>query len=73
MEILDRLKTETPKFFKGVQKLGVVLLAIGVGLKTAPEGVAIPDLVVKLSGYLATAGFIMSTVASFAKVDSPSK
>lgn len=71
MEIIDRIKSKTPKFFKGVQKLGAALMTIGVGLLAAPENIHTPEIVVKLSGYIATAGFIMSTVASFAKVDSP--
>lgn len=70
-ELIKRLQSETPKFFKGVRKFGYYLMGVSAGIALAPDNIHIPELVEAISGYLATAGFIMSTVATFAKVDKP--
>ena len=70
-ELIKRFKSETPKFFKNVRAFGIYLMTTSAALMLVPEGVHLPELVVKIAGYAATAGFIMSTVATFAKVDSP--
>lgn len=68
-EILDRLRADTPIFFQYVRAFGIYLMGISASILVAPEGIHIPDLVIQIAGYAATAGFIMSTIASFAKDD----
>lgn len=63
MNILDRVKSPTPKFWKKVQKVGIALGAIGGTLITLP--VALPAGIVTLAGYLTAIG---ATVAAVSQV-----
>lgn len=51
----------TPKFFKKLRMIGLALAAIGATILAAP--VALPAIVVKIGGYLAVAGSVMSGVS----------
>lgn len=68
-EIMKRFKSETPVFFKNIRSFGIYLMGVSATLLATPKGIHIPDFVIQLAGYAATAGFIMSTVATLAKVD----
>jgi hypothetical protein len=60
-EITDRLKGKTPKFWKTIQKIGIVAGAVGTVLITAP--VSMPISLVSVGGYLVTAGGITAALA----------
>jgi hypothetical protein len=66
-EIIQRVLTPTPKFFKTLRNIGLVLAAVSTAIITAP--VALPAVVVTVAGYLAVAGAIASAVSQ-AAVDS---
>jgi hypothetical protein len=64
MNIKERINAPTPKFFKKVRNIGLVLAAISATLLTTP--VALPVVVVKVAGYLAVAGSVASAVSQTA-------
>lgn len=66
MNIKQRVEAPTPKFFKKVRNIGLVLAAISATLLTAP--VALPAVIVKVAGYLAIAGSVASAVSQTATV-----
>ena len=61
MNIVERVQSPTPRFFKKLRNISLVLAAIGGTLLTAPVGV--PAIIVKLAGYLAVAGGVGSAVS----------
>jgi hypothetical protein len=67
MEIVKRLKSPTPKFFKKVRNLGLVLTAIGTGIIGAP--VVLPFAIASIGGYLVLGGTIAAGVAQLTKED----
>jgi amino acid permease len=67
MEIVKRLKSPTPKFFKKVRNLGLALTAIGTGIVAAP--VALPVAIATIGGYLVLGGTISAGVAQLTKED----
>ena len=54
----------TPSFFKKTRNTGLALAAISASILAAP--VALPAVLVKLAGYLAVAGGVMSSVSQTA-------
>lgn len=67
--LLKRLSSETPKFWRKALKLGITLTAISAGLLVAPDGIEVPEMVQKVAGYLATAGFVLTVVAKATTTD----
>lgn len=67
MNILDRIIAPTPKFFKKVRTLGLVLAAVSASLLAAP--VALPAVVVQIAGYLAVAGGVATAVSQVATME----
>jgi hypothetical protein len=63
-QIVNRLKKPTPTFFKRIRNIGLALAAVSATILASP--VALPVLVVKIAGYLAVAGGVMSTVSQTA-------
>ncbi len=63
-KIINRMQKPTPAFFKKVRNIGLVLAAIGASVIAAP--VALPSVLVKLAGYLALAGGVMSAISQSA-------
>lgn len=61
MNIIKRLKAPTPKFFKVLRNIGLVLAAVGSSVVTAP--IAMPVAIATLGGYLAVAGGVLSAVS----------
>lgn len=61
MNIIKRVKTPTPKFFKVLRNVGLALVAVGGTILTAP--VALPVIVTSVAGYLAVAGGVISAVS----------
>ncbi len=65
-QIIDRAKAPTPKFFKVLRNIGLIMAGIGTVLLTAP--VALPAAVVTVGGYLVTAGGVATAVSQFTNI-----
>ena len=61
MNVIKRAKAPTPKFFKLLRNIGLVMAAVGGSIVTAP--IVLPLTVVTLGGYLAVAGGVLSAVS----------
>ena len=61
MNIVDRAKAPTPKFFRILRTVGLTLLAVSGSVLAAP--VALPSALVSIAGYLAVAGGVISAVS----------
>lgn len=69
MNLVKRVTTKTPQFFKRVRNLGLILAAVSGAILAAP--VALPSAVVAAAGYVALAGGVMSAVSQTAVVNEP--
>ena len=61
MNLVERAKSPTPKFFRVLRSIGLALLAISGSVIAAP--VALPVAVVTVAGYVALAGGVISAVS----------
>ena len=61
MNLVERAKAPTPKFFKVLRSIGLALLAISGTIVAAP--VALPAVVVSAAGYLVIAGGVISAIS----------
>ncbi|MEW5676022.1 hypothetical protein ABGT15_06875 [Flavobacterium enshiense] len=61
MNVLERAKAPTPKFFKVLRSVGLALLTVSGVIATAP--VSLPAVIVTVSGYVAVAGSVLSAVS----------
>lgn len=61
MNVVERAKAPTPKFFKVLRTIGLALLAVSGSIVAAP--VALPAVVVTVAGYAAVAGGVLSAVS----------
>lgn len=61
MNLVQRVKAPTPKFFKVLRNMGLILASIGGSVMAAP--VALPILVTSVGGYLVVAGGVLSAVS----------
>ena len=61
MSIIKRVKSPTPKFFKVLRNIGLVLAAVGGTILAAP--VALPAVITTIGGYVAVAGGVVSAVS----------
>lgn len=68
MNIIERVKAPTPKFFKVLRTIGLSVIAAGGVLMTAP--ISLPAGVISLAGYLTVAGTVMTAVSQTA-VENP--
>jgi ABC-type xylose transport system permease subunit len=57
----QRLAAPTPKFFRVIRTVGLVLGTVGTTILTA--GAALPAVVVTIAGYLVTAGAVAAAVS----------
>jgi uncharacterized membrane protein HdeD (DUF308 family) len=60
-EIMNRVKAPTPKFFKVLRNIGLIMAGVGTVLLTAP--ISLPAAVVTIGGYLVTAGGVATAVS----------
>jgi hypothetical protein len=67
MKLLKRAYAPTPKFFKVLRSIGLVLAAVGGTVLAAP--VALPALVTSIGGYLAVAGGVASAVSQLTVIE----
>ena len=61
MNIVERAKAPTPKFFKILRSIGLALLGISGSIVAAP--VVLPVAVVTAAGYVAVAGGVISAIS----------
>ncbi len=61
LSITERVLAPTPKFFRIIRNVGLVLGAVGTTILTA--GAALPVAVTTIAGYMVTAGAVAATVS----------
>jgi hypothetical protein len=61
INIKKRWNAKTPKFWKKVQKIGIVAGALGAALIAAP--VALPTAIITASGYLVAVGSVTAALS----------
>lgn len=61
MNVVERAKAPTPKFFRVLRTVGLALLAVSGGIVAAP--VALPAIIVTVAGYAAVAGTVLSAIS----------
>ncbi len=61
MNLVQRVKAPTPKFFKVLRNIGLILATVGGTILAAP--IALPLVVSTAAGYLAVAGGVMTAVS----------
>jgi hypothetical protein len=61
MNLIERLKAPTPKFFRVLRNVGLALAAAGGALLAAP--ISLPAAVITLAGYITVAGGVMTAVS----------
>jgi uncharacterized membrane protein HdeD (DUF308 family) len=61
MNLVERAKSPTPKFFRVLRSIGLALLAISGSIFAAP--MVLPVAVVTVAGYVAVAGGVISAVS----------
>jgi len=64
MNIAQRVKAPTPKFFKTLRTVGLALAGIGGAILATP--VAVPAALVSIAGYVTLAGGVMTAVSQTA-------
>lgn len=64
LNLIERVKAPTPKWFKIVRTIGITLTAVGGAILAAP--IAIPATIVSVAGYLTLGGTIATAVAQTA-------
>ncbi|QCX52473.1 hypothetical protein [Elizabethkingia sp. JS20170427COW] len=63
-KVIERMQEPTPKFFKTIRNIGLLLTAVSGVIATAP--ISLPTIVVTISGYLTVAGGIASAISQTA-------
>ena len=71
INVVERAKAPTPKFFKVLRTIGLALLAVSGSIVAAP--VALPAVVVTVAGYAAVAGGVLSAVSQITVDDKTNK
>lgn len=61
MNIVQRAKAPTPKFFKVLRNIGLILVTISGSIIAAP--VALPAALVTIAGYAGVAASVLSAVS----------
>ena len=61
MKLVERINAPTPRFFKILRSIGLVMLAISGTVMAAP--IVLPVTVVTIAGYMAVAGGVISAVS----------
>ncbi|WP_322548916.1 hypothetical protein [Flavobacterium psychraquaticum] len=66
-KIVKRATAPTPKFFKVLRNVGLVLAAVGGTILAAP--IALPVLVTTIGGYMAVAGGVLTATSQLTTTD----
>ena len=61
MNLVQRVKAPTPKFFKVLRNIGLILATVGGTILAAP--IVLPLVVSTAAGYLPVAGGVMTAVS----------
>ena len=61
MNLIQRVKAPTPKFFKVLRSIGLGLAAVGGTILATPF--ALPVVITSIGGYLAVVGSVVSAVS----------
>ena len=61
MNLVERVKAPTPRFFKVLRTVGLVLAALGGSVLASP--IALPAIVVTAAGYLTVAAGVLTAVS----------
>ncbi|MGC1240261.1 MAG: hypothetical protein WA874_01675 [Chryseosolibacter sp.] len=64
MNVIQRMKAPTPKFFRVLRTIGLVLAAASGALLASP--IALPAAVITAAGYLTVAGSVITAVSQTA-------
>lgn len=64
LNILQRAKAPTPKFFRRLRVVGLTMAAIAGAIFAAP--IAVPVVVTTIAGYVAVAGGVVTAVSQVA-------
>ena len=64
-EVVARVKSKTPDWFKRIRNAGLLLTGVGTALLTSP--VTLPALVISIAGYLVVGGTVAAAIAQTAK------
>jgi hypothetical protein len=67
MKLLKRISAPTPKFWKKVQKIGLVAAGVSAVVLTSP--VSLPLGIVTFAGYLATVGGTIAAISQLTVKD----
>lgn len=71
MDIKERVNSPTPKLFKKLRNIGLIMAAVGGTILTAP--VSLPALITSIGGYIAVAGGVLSSVSQITVKDTSLK
>lgn len=71
MNLVERYKKPTPKFFKVLRNIGIALATAGGAIIAAP--VSMPALIVTIATYMTVAGTVATAVSQAVVVDGKSK
>lgn len=63
-KVIERIQEPTPRFFKMIRNIGLLLTAVSGVIATAP--VSLPAVMTTVAGYLAVAGGIASAISQTA-------
>lgn len=67
MNIVDRYKKPTPKFFRTLRNIGIALATAGGAVIAAP--ISMPALVVTVATYMTVAGTVATAVSQAVTID----
>ncbi len=68
MNLIDRAKAPTPKFFRIVRNIGLIVAAVGGALIASP--VTVPTVIVTIGSYLTVIGGVLTAVSQVTVDDS---
>lgn len=60
-QVLNRISQPTPRFFKRLRNVGIVLASVAGAVLAAP--IALPAAIVTVAGYLTVAGGVLTAVS----------
>ncbi|WP_452602476.1 hypothetical protein [Pontimicrobium sp. MEBiC06410] len=67
MNIVERYKKPTPKFFKALRNIGIALATAGGAIIAAP--ISMPAIVVTIATYMTVAGTVATAVSQAVVTD----
>ena len=61
MRLVDRMKRQTPLFFRKVRNIGIALIATGGAILAVP--ISLPAIIITIATYLTVAGTVATAVS----------